>query len=81
MDRDTARQQITELAQKYASQTDVYEQADYNEAQTKQNFINPLFKILGWDIDNEKGKIQYLREVILEDRVRVEGKVKHPDYR
>ena len=80
MDREAARQQIAELAQKYASQTDVYEQADYNEAQTKQDFINPLFKILGWDIDNEKGKIQYLREVILEDRVRVEGKVKHPDY-
>ena len=80
MDKDVARQQIAELALKYASQTDVYEQADYNEAQTKQDFINPLFKILGWDIDNEKGKVQYLREVILEDRVRVEGRVKHPDY-
>jgi len=80
MDREMARQKITELVGKYASQADVFGQADYNEARTRMDFINPLFKILGWDMDNEKGMIQYLREVILEDRVQVEGRVKHPDY-
>jgi hypothetical protein len=80
MDKEVARQKVVELALKYASQTNVFEQADYNESQTKIDFINPLFKILGWDIDNEKGLTQYLREVIMEDRVRVDGRVKHPDY-
>ena len=80
MDKETAKLKIAELVEKYATQTEAYEQTDYNEAQTKIDFITPLFEILGWDIDNEKGKIQYFREVIQEDRVRVDGRVKHPDY-
>ncbi|MDR0327962.1 MAG: hypothetical protein LBI05_06685, partial [Planctomycetaceae bacterium] len=52
-----ARQKIAELVEKYASQADVYEHADYNEARTRQDFINPLFKTLGWDMDNEKGVV------------------------
>lgn len=28
--------------------------AEYNEQKTRQDFINPFFKALGWDIDNEK---------------------------
>jgi type I restriction-modification system DNA methylase subunit len=78
--KDEAQQRIAELVEKYASPADVYENADYNEARTRQDFINPLFKTLGWDMDNEKGVVQYLREVILEDRVSVDGRVKHPDY-
>jgi len=78
--KDEARQKIIELVQKYVSQAETYEQADYNEARVRIDFINPLFKILGWDMDNEKGMTQYLREVLLEDRVHIEGRVKHPDY-
>ena len=80
MDKETARQKIVELVEKYASQAEVYGDANYNEAQTRQDFINPLFKLLGWDMDNEKGLTQYLREVILENRVSVDGSFKHPDY-
>ncbi|MDR3232799.1 MAG: N-6 DNA methylase [Planctomycetaceae bacterium] len=78
--KDEARLNIIELVQKFASQIEIYERADYNEAQTRMDFINPLFKLLGWDIDNEKGLIQFLREVIIEDRVSVDGRTKHPDY-
>ena len=78
--KDEARRKIAKLAQKYASQAEVYGQADYNEARARMDFINPLFKLLGWDMDNEKGLLQYLREVILEDRVSVDGRVKYPDY-
>lgn len=80
MDKEVARQKIAELVGKYATQIEVHERANYNEEQTKIDFITPLFKILGWDIDNEQGKIQYLREVIQQDRVHVDGRVKHPDY-
>jgi len=80
MDREVARKKIVELVAKYSSQAEVYERADYNEASTRTDFINPLFKTLGWDIDNEKGLIQYLREVILEDKVNVDGRIKYPDY-
>jgi len=80
MDKEVAQQKIAELVEKYVSQAETFEQADYNEARTRMDFINPLFKLLGWDMDNEKGLMQYLREVILEDRVSVDGRVKHPDY-
>ena len=54
MNRDTARQQIAELAQKYASQTDVYEQADYNEAQTKEPMRN-LIDIYMFEVAKAEG--------------------------
>jgi predicted type IV restriction endonuclease len=49
----------------------------YNEEQVRIEFINPLFRALGWDVENSL-------QVIHEDRVIVddggEQRVKHPDY-
>jgi hypothetical protein len=28
----------------------------YNEAQLRQEFVNPLFRELGWDVDNRQGQ-------------------------
>jgi hypothetical protein len=36
--------------------------------------------VLGWDIDNEQGYADAYREVIHEDRVKVSGATKAPDY-
>ena len=42
--------------------------------------IDPFFKALGWDIDNEEGYAEAYREVIHEDRVKVGRATKAPDY-
>jgi type I restriction-modification system DNA methylase subunit len=78
--KDEAHSKIIKLIEKFSSQIEIFERDDYNEAQTRKDFIDPLFKHLGWDIDNEKNNIQYLREVIIEDRVSIDGRTKHPDY-
>ncbi|MEK6614929.1 MAG: methyltransferase, partial [Bacteroidota bacterium] len=57
-----------------------YKNSDYNETLTRRDFIDPFFKALGWDIDNEEGYAEAYREVIHEDKVKVGGATKAPDY-
>jgi hypothetical protein len=78
--KETARQKIAELVKRFTDQYDSYKQSDYNETLTRRDFIDPLFKALGWDMDNEQGYAEAYREVIHEDRVKVSGATKSPDY-
>ena len=34
-----------------------YQSAAYDEASVRQEFLNPLFRALGWDIENKLGRI------------------------
>lgn len=80
MNREKAKSIIESLVERYAEHQQDYHRPDYNEQKTRQDFINPFFKALGWDIDNEKGDSEAYREVIYEDKVKVKGKAKAPDY-
>ncbi|MDR3233886.1 MAG: N-6 DNA methylase, partial [Planctomycetaceae bacterium] len=80
MDKESSRQQIAELVEKFASQSQSYEDPGYNESQTRQDFVNPFFKALGWDIDNEQGHSEVYRDVVYEARVQIDGAAKAPDY-
>lgn len=80
MSRDQAKAIIEKLVERFAEHRKDYHLAEYNEQKTRQDFINPFFKALGWDIDNEKGDSEAYREVIYEDKVVVRGKAKAPDY-
>jgi hypothetical protein len=42
--------------------------------------IDPFFKALGWDIDNQNGYAEAYREVIHEDKIKISGVTKAPDY-
>lgn len=58
----------------------------FNETQTREDFINPFLRALGWDVDNTRGDPVHLREVFHEATVEVEGDedaellTKKPDY-
>lgn len=41
--------------------------------------INPLFALLGWDVENRQGAPKAYREVVYEDRVKVRGGTKAPE--
>ena len=71
---------IQELVTRFSEQLTAYKKSDYNETQTRRDFIDPFFKALGWDIDNEQGFAESYREVIHEDRVKVGTATKAPDY-
>lgn len=80
INKDTAYKKISELVERFNEQYDSYKKSDYNETLTRRDFIDPFFKALGWDIDNEQGYAESYREVIHEDRVKVSGATKAPDY-
>ena len=76
----SAKRKISELITRFDEQIGSYKNSDYNETQTRRDFIDPFFKALGWDIDNEEGYAEAYREVIHEDKVKVSGATKAPDY-
>ncbi len=71
---------ILDLVQRFASHREDYLSPAYNEAQVRREFIDPLFKALGWDIYNEQGFAEPWKQVIHEDAIRSGGSTKAPDY-
>lgn len=73
---------IQDLVEKYRSDRTSYLRKTYNETQLRNDFIDPLLKCFGWDVDNTKGKTQFLRDVIQEEYIEVEDEntKKNPDY-
>src|SRR3990172_4937117 len=78
--KEEAYRKISELVDRFSDQYESYKKSDYNETLTRRDFIDPFFKALGWDIDNEEGYAESYREVIHEDKVKVGGETKAPDY-
>jgi len=73
---------IEKLVQDYESDRQNCLKTTYNETQLRNDFIDRFLKCLGWDVDNEKRRTQYLREVLQEEPIEVEGEdyKKNPDY-
>lgn len=84
LSKDQALKKISELVERFSDQFSSYKKSDYNETLTRRDFIDPFFKALGWDMDNEEGYAEAYREVIHEAKQKVkEGKserTKAPDY-
>jgi type I restriction-modification system DNA methylase subunit len=78
--KETAYKKISELVERFDEQYTSYKKSEYNETLTRRDFIDPFFKALGWDIDNEQGYAEAYREVIHEDKIKIGGATKAPDY-
>ena len=52
----------------------------YSETDIREDFINPFFELLGWDVRNERNLPRQFREVVKETRVAVDKQTKRPDY-
>ncbi|MCA9917255.1 MAG: Eco57I restriction-modification methylase domain-containing protein [Anaerolineales bacterium] len=76
----SAPPQLTTLVERFERNLDAYRSGKYNETQVRRDFIDPLLKLLGWDVDNKKGYAEQYREVVHEDAVKVSGSTKAPDY-
>ncbi|MCI0515024.1 Eco57I restriction-modification methylase domain-containing protein, partial [candidate division KSB1 bacterium] len=75
-----APEKIIELCERFDRNRDTYKQSQYHETQVRREFIDPFFKALGWDIDNEKGNAEAYKDVVHEDAIKVGGATKAPDY-
>jgi predicted type IV restriction endonuclease len=76
----SAPSEIVKLVQRFERNAEAYRSAHYNEAQARQEFVNPFFKCLGWDMDNEQGHAEAYKDVIHEDAIKVGSATKAPDY-
>ncbi len=81
---EKAKELISEKVEQFKAKYNEYKRISYNETEVRVDFVNPFFKALGWDIDNEAGLPQHLREVTHEATVLVDEdgkkKGKKPDY-
>jgi hypothetical protein len=66
--KDSAYKTIGTLVKRFEEQLSSYIKPTYKEAQTREDFINPFFKALGWDVDNSQLEAaEAYREVMYED--------------
>lgn len=82
MDIQEIKNTIHALVEKYESNRDFYRTPKFNETQVRNEFLDPLFEILGWDIRNTSGKKTNEREVLLEESLKANAAThsKKPDY-
>lgn len=73
---------IKDLISRFDTEKARFTTSSYNEAQLRTDFLDPLFKLLGWDITNEQGKPTSEREVLVEEGLRgaFDENTKKPDY-
>src|SRR5437899_7063821 len=72
--------EIRELTERFERNKEAYPSPQYNETQLRREFLDPFFKALGWDIDNEQGYAEAYKDVIHEDAIKVGEATKAPDY-
>lgn len=75
-----APQEIVELVERFERNRDSYDDARFNETQTRVQFLNPLFRALGWDVDNTSGYAEAYKDVVHEDALKGAGATIAPDY-
>jgi len=68
---------LKELVEKFRLNEDYYKSQNFLETQVRVEFINPLLRLLGWDVDNEAGHGHEYKDVIHEHHP---GQGKHIDY-
>jgi len=61
--------EILGLVGRFENNREAYRSGTYNETQLRREFVDPFFKILGWDVNNEKGYAEAYKDVIHEDSI------------
>ena len=79
-ERMTVPDKVLGLVERFERNLPDYKRGKYNETQVRREFIDPFFKALGWDIDNEEGYAEAYKDVVHEDAIKVGGGTKAPDY-
>jgi predicted type IV restriction endonuclease len=75
-----APQTVLDLVERFDRNIESYRSPAYNETTLRQEFVNPFFEELGWDIYNKAGSAEAYKDVIHEDAIKVGGATKAPDY-
>ena len=71
---------VKRLVERFEHNIFDFKNSAYKEAHVRQEFINPFWSALGWDMANARGLSTKLKEVIHEDTIEIDGNKKAPDY-
>jgi hypothetical protein len=77
---ETFERELNRLVELFGRRIAELKQPGYSEAQLRDDFLNPLFRALGWDMENRAGLIQKEREVEIESLTHISGGRKRADY-
>src|SRR5438309_4549738 len=77
---DQFQQKLQQLISHFKKHFNSYLTDAYDEPSLRNDFLNPFWKSLGWDLENTAQKTQLLRDVQVESRVKIQGKKKRADY-
>jgi len=67
LEKESARQQILKLVEKYKRLLESDQLKDYNETRTRREFIEQLFGFLGWDMFNAENENEVISEESIEN--------------
>ena len=77
---ETFSAELSRLVVKFAKEFKAVTDSGYLEARLRDDYLNPLIRALGWDLENHAGLIQIKREIEIESRTDVAGRAKRADY-
>jgi hypothetical protein len=80
MPQNAHTDQLNILISLFSANIAQYKNGQYDEANTRIDFIDKFFALLDWDISNDQGFSESYREVVREDKVKIDGSKKAPDY-
>jgi restriction endonuclease TaqI-like protein len=77
---ESFEKELNQLVAIFARNLADLKSSEYVEAKLRDDFLNPFFRALGWDLENRAGLIQTKREVEIESRTNIGGRQKRADY-
>lgn len=71
---------ILDLVDSFRQLVNDNQQGTLNETTVRETFLNPFLEELGWDPRNRRHAPPGQRDVLLEDKLNIDGQTKAPDY-
>jgi len=72
--------ELLNLIQKFEDNLEEHLHPSFNEDSTKNQFIDPFFELLGWDVNNKRGATEAWRDVLRQHSIPVGAAREAPDY-
>ena len=77
---DLFQTELSRLVAKFERELQTVTDPGYSEARLRQDYLDPLIRALGWDLENHAGLVQSKREIEIESRTDIAGRAKRADY-
>ena len=77
---ETFEKELNRLVSQFERDQVALKSPGYAEARLRTDYLDPFFLALGWDLGNTLGLVQNKREVEIESRTDIGGRIKRADY-